>query len=244
MTYCSSLSPVSRSIPFLSSPGMPWASWSAAPPPNALPEEGVDIGLADDGPAEDKPALPNLAAILAFASSRSLVWRRTYCSSLSPVSRSIPFLSSPGMPWASCKLPPIGFGWDMLPMPPIEPVLLPKLSNMLEEDGLKLLLLVFVDPNPLYLLVFGLLACTSRWRAARPSASGWVTEVATSPTVVLREFQKLPPIEVAVLAKLLTAPLVDSSFTADAADDTKDNPDEKTPDTLLMTLSISGALKP
>eukprot|EP00532_Pseudo-nitzschia_australis_P016318 CAMPEP_0168259316 /NCGR_PEP_ID=MMETSP0141_2-20121125/7666_1 /TAXON_ID=44445 /ORGANISM="Pseudo-nitzschia australis, Strain 10249 10 AB" /LENGTH=68 /DNA_ID=CAMNT_0008196761 /DNA_START=56 /DNA_END=258 /DNA_ORIENTATION=+ len=66
--------------------------------PNELLEEGAGAGLADDddneddddGPAEDSPPPPNLAAILAFASSRSLVWRKTYCSSDSPVSRSIP----------------------------------------------------------------------------------------------------------------------------------------------------------
>lgn len=80
-TYCSSVSPVKRSIPFRSSPGRPVASWSEAPPlegaelPNEVPEEGADMGLyeEDDGPADDNPPPPNLAAILAFASSRSLV---------------------------------------------------------------------------------------------------------------------------------------------------------------------------
>jgi len=49
-----------------------------------------------------KPPFPNLAAIRALASSRSLVCRATYCASVSPVNRSIPLRSSPGRPGASC----------------------------------------------------------------------------------------------------------------------------------------------
>ena len=80
----------------------------------------------------------------------------------------------------------------------------PKLSKKLpefDEDGFWGVA-VLVDPNPLYLLVDGMCALTSRCNAANPSGSLEVTAVATLPAVDLREFQKLPPTDIPVLARL------------------------------------------
>ena len=70
----------------------------------------------------------------------------------------------------------------------------PKLSKKLPDDdeGAFWGVAVFVDPKPLYLLVDGMCALTSRCNAANPSGSLEVTAVATFPAVDLSEFQKLP----------------------------------------------------
>lgn len=132
-----------------------------------FPLDGADCGTVCDGvdidpiPAlmlfEPTPVmvalLPNLAAMRARASSRSRVCRITYCSSDSPVNRSIPFRSSPGKPCVSCK--------NAEPEP---------LVNDEDDDGgggrwgdarVPLLLLLYVsDPKPAYTLLVGFCAAT------------------------------------------------------------------------------------
>ena len=63
--------------------------------------EELNMEELDVDEAELRPPPPNFAAIRALASSRSLVCLITYCSSVSPVSRSMPLRSSPGAPGAS-----------------------------------------------------------------------------------------------------------------------------------------------
>mmetsp|Transcript_3213 Transcript_3213/g.7396 ORF Transcript_3213/g.7396 Transcript_3213/m.7396 type:complete len:200 (-) Transcript_3213:374-973(-) len=117
----------SESVTALTSTGNP-----AAPPP--LPYPPV-AGLYDESepippirppppppmlplptpPMPPPPPPPNLAAILALASSRNLVCRATYCSSVSPVRRSMPLGSSPALPAAAPPPAP--------PAPPLYPPL-------------------------------------------------------------------------------------------------------------------------
>mmetsp|Transcript_7724 Transcript_7724/g.8813 ORF Transcript_7724/g.8813 Transcript_7724/m.8813 type:complete len:94 (+) Transcript_7724:268-549(+) len=65
--------------------------------------EDVAEAVGREEEAELRLPPPNFAAIRAFASSRKRVCLKTYCSSLSPVSLSIPLRSSPGAPGASCN---------------------------------------------------------------------------------------------------------------------------------------------
>mmetsp|Transcript_20539 Transcript_20539/g.32310 ORF Transcript_20539/g.32310 Transcript_20539/m.32310 type:complete len:220 (+) Transcript_20539:1061-1720(+) len=69
-------------------------------PPMPPPPEPTPPSM----PLPMPPPPPNLAAMRAFASSRNRVCRITYCSSLSPESRSMPLGSSPGPGMASPKV--------------------------------------------------------------------------------------------------------------------------------------------
>lgn len=82
--------------------GKPDDTGADATPPKP-PDAGAGVGLKEEeeDDTDPIPPPPNFAAMRAFASSRSLVCLMTYCSSVSPVNRSTPFLSSPGKPGAS-----------------------------------------------------------------------------------------------------------------------------------------------
>ena len=88
------------------------AGAGAAATKGELPLDGAVRGTAadDDDEAEDMPPPPNLAAMRARASSRRRVWRIMYCSSDSPVKRSMPFRSSCGNPGASPLVGALGAG--------------------------------------------------------------------------------------------------------------------------------------
>mmetsp|Transcript_11641 Transcript_11641/g.17921 ORF Transcript_11641/g.17921 Transcript_11641/m.17921 type:complete len:233 (-) Transcript_11641:773-1471(-) len=174
-----------------------------------FPDDGADIAEAGgirfgctafptpELPTPDMPPPPNLAAMRALASSRSLVCLITYCSSLSPLSRSIPLGSSPGPGLASVRvdcedIPPpperkSGVGAGAAPPPNVLLLLLGAAPPPL---------IILSEPNPEYLL-FGLaLLCewNCRCKSSNPSLpppSGAVTEFTKLDAPELNPPQKL-----------------------------------------------------
>lgn len=137
-----------------------WAGGTAAADANGeFPLEGAvratGAAAADDD-ADDMPPPPNLAAMRARASSRRRVCRIMYCSSDSPVKRSIPFRSSCGNPGASCNVEVWPEGAACIPEDIEDGA-----GAGIEDVGVSEYP-VCPDPKPPYLLCAGLFEATSR----------------------------------------------------------------------------------
>mmetsp|Transcript_8597 Transcript_8597/g.15600 ORF Transcript_8597/g.15600 Transcript_8597/m.15600 type:complete len:206 (-) Transcript_8597:644-1261(-) len=164
--------------------------------------------LLEPTPPIMPPPPPNFAAIRALASSLNRVCLMTYCSSLSPLSRSIPFTSSPGPGMASPNveadtLVTAAAGEGIIPAPPI--LLTPPIVLSL--------------PNPPYLLLGVALLCewNCRCRSARPSlpgSSGWVTLDTKVVAPAERLPQKLPAVDATLEDTSASPRFVPSSCTA------------------------------